>query len=214
MEATRAQVYLSKQNAWSKRVQQSAPLAAGASLLGALGLFKLGQMLTRMPTISESDAILGLASLAVVFLGIGFYLWFSIALIGFQFRALQFAGEMGQELGSKPGFYLASWFIPFANFFIPLRAFRVLTRFAVPEDRAASFSRKVSTFWFVNVGLNLVASIAGQGGQSANPTVPEMVAGISVMAACLALQAIPTILARNVVEELNDDLNGKISQAG
>jgi len=196
--------------AWANQVRISAIPAAITSLLAGLGLFKFGQLYSEYAyhpaTFGAADALWTIGALISLVAMLMASTWATVATIGFQFRALQFAVAKGMVLRAKPGMYIAYWFIPIANLIMPLFGFRDMVRFASAAQTKRQRLTLITSAWVVLFVVHVASSIGGQISNPSNPTVPEVIAAIGLFAGVTALQSVPYILFRNFAAELTGDL--------
>jgi hypothetical protein len=197
-----------KYRGWSRQVAASGLLGAIASLAGAMGLFQLGKLLT-VPSsqLAQSDAGLLMLSVAAILALVITQLWFMVSLIGFGFRAIQAAVGRGYVSQQKPGFFIASWFIPVISIYLPATQLSALAGFTAGES-VRKRKREVMTFWviwlLIQFGFSSIASAPTD-----NLTDPQIISLLAAFGAISAFQAVPLMLGRRMVAEFTADLDGR-----
>ena len=195
-----------KYRAWAKQVQISAIFAAISSLLGGLSFFELGKIAVGITgSISTSEAFLGLAALVGVLALLVGRIWFEVAIIGFGFRATQTAVSKGYVTANKPGWFIASWFVPVVSIYLPGMLLSKLAEFSA-GPQAKVRKREAWTFWICWTLVLLIFSAASNS-TGAHPTPVELTAVMAGFGVASAFQAVPVILARSLVSKLRNDID-------
>lgn len=187
---------------WARALGGSAVLGAVSSVGASLAVFSVVTILMdiQAPSGTNTPMVLG-AALGLFLFGIA-NLWFTVALMGFGFRAAQFVKSRGLKLRLAPGWAIGGWFIPVASFVLPYLVLKDVA--GVDSKVAAERQRSVLGFWIwwvvlsnlINIGLNLITS----------QTTENQLTGWKLFAGAIAFFIVPFMMGRKVITQIDADL--------
>ena len=195
-----------KFSVWYRSLSGAALLGAVASIGAGLAVFSVITILMDGQTPNASQTSMTLtAALALFVFGIA-NLWFTVTLMGFGFRAAQFAKSRGVALRLAPGWAIGGWFVPVASFVLPYLVLKDVASLSGSE--ASVRQRSILSFWIwwvvlsnlINVGVRLILS----------QTIEDQLTGWKLFAGTIAFFIVPFMMGRKALGQLDADLRALI----